>query len=179
MADNVSDLRAWRPQSGEPPLLTDWQRFVCLFGGVVFVCVGVPLAVLLGWAVANIGRPGGAPALALLGLVPGLGARCLVHGVGIGARGEGWYLAVVEAVGEQGLATTDEEELAIGGEAAHLVGEEEGTTGLAGLLGGALLGPTVRRDPRIEILGLIADRSSQANEGRSASLGTELIEGAG
>ncbi|HEV3456661.1 MAG TPA: hypothetical protein VHG32_08880 [Thermoanaerobaculia bacterium] len=59
MADNVRDLRAWRRRSGEPPHLTDWQRFVCLSGGLVFVCVGLPLAALLGWAVATIGRPGG------------------------------------------------------------------------------------------------------------------------
>jgi hypothetical protein len=62
-----------------------------------------------------------------------------VHRVGIGAPGERAQAPVVDAGGQKRLAAADEEELAVGGEAADLVGEEETTGGLAGLLGGALL----------------------------------------
>jgi hypothetical protein len=43
------------------------------------------------------------------------------------------------------LAAADEEELAVGGEAADLVGQEEAAGGLAGLLGAGLL--AVRKEP--------------------------------
>lgn len=44
----VENLRAWRRRSEEPPRFPASQRVVYFLGGLVFVSVGTPMAMLLG-----------------------------------------------------------------------------------------------------------------------------------